>query len=392
VAFVITIRKTLMSEPTVVIAPDSFKGSLAAAAVARAIAAGLAASDHPPCTVLAPQADGGEGLLDAVAATRDGTWQSLSLTGVHGRPVEAPWYVLAGGSAVLESATVIGLPLVETAAAPLLAERSSRALGVLLAAVVDSGVSDIAIGLGGSACNDAGLGLLIALGAVAYDASGQVIAPSMHGLLSLARLDLSRLDPRLRRIRLRVFCDVDNPLLGAAGACRVYGPQKGLTAGAIDAVEAAFARLAELAGAHAQATWAGSGAAGGLGFALAVLGGQLEAGAEAVLQLTDLAGKMQGAASVITGEGRSDRQTLAGKLPLAIAQAARPVPTLLVSGAVTEDARAALARHFALIRTLVERAGSLDAARAEPERWLYEIGRDIGGALPAILAEQPGRQ
>ncbi|MGN8197161.1 glycerate kinase [Salinisphaera sp. RV14] len=375
-----------MAENTVVIAPDSFKGSLAAIDVARAIAEGLTAQDNPPRTLIAPMADGGEGLLDAVAATCDGHWQTTTLVGIHGRSLDAPWYVMADGPVVLESATVLGLPLIEAVDdAPPLAERSSYALGMLIADALDSGATDIAIGLGGSACNDAGLGMLAALGATPYNAAGEVIAPSMHGLLALARLDLSGLDARLADVRIRVLCDVDNPLLGENGASRVYGPQKGLTDGDIVEVEAAFEHLAETTGARDPAAWPGSGAAGGLGFALARVGGRLESGAEAVLKMTGLAGHMRQARCVITGEGRSDRQTLSGKLPLAVARAARPTPTLLVCGDIADDARRELETHFTGTYTLVERAGSIEAAIATPGRWLFQIGADLAD----VIAELP---
>lgn len=374
-----------MTAKTIVIAPDSFKGSLSAIDVARALAEGLAAHDEPPATEIAPMADGGEGLLDAVATTCDGHWQTTSLVGIHGHSLKAPWYAMANGPAVLESAAVLGLPLIEAMVdAPPLARRSSYALGVLIADALDAGATDLAVGLGGSACNDAGLGLLAALGAVPYDSDGRLIEPSMNGLLSLARLDLSGLDSRLGGVRIRVLCDVDNPLLGATGASRVYGPQKGLTEDDIVEVESAFEHLADITGAGDQAGWPGTGAAGGLGFALTLLGGQLESGAEAVLAMTGLAARMQQARCVITGEGRSDRQTLAGKLPLAVAGAARPTPTLLVCGAIDDNARAELASHFASTYTLAERAGSVEAAIAEPSRWLFEIGQGLNAAITEL--------
>ncbi|WP_423822587.1 glycerate kinase [Salinisphaera sp. SPP-AMP-43] len=371
-----------MSDHTVVIAPDSFKGSLSAADVAQALADGLASGETPPTTRIAPMADGGEGTLDAVAATTAGEWHHTTLLGIHGQSLDAPWYAMDDGPAVLESATVLGLPLIEACAeAPPLAERSSYALGTLIADALDSGARDIAIGLGGSACNDAGLGLLSALGATAYDSAGQPVTPSMNGLLQLARIDLAGLDARLAETRLRILCDVDNPLLGDNGASRVYGPQKGLTEDDIAEVEAAFEQLADQTRARDKSEWPGSGAAGGLGFALAVLGGSLESGAEAILKITGLAATMAEATCVITGEGRSDRQTLAGKLPLAVARAARPTPTILVSGAIAEDARDELADYFAATYTLVERAGSVDAAIAEPARWLTEIGRTLASRI-----------
>lgn len=371
-----------MPDTTVVIAPDSFKGSLSARDVANALAEGLARADTPITPVIAPMADGGEGLLDAIAATCDGEWQTTLQTGVHGRSLEASWYAMADGTAVIESAVVLGLPLIEaTPEAPPLAERSSYALGTLISDALDSGATRLAVGLGGSACNDAGLGLLMALGANAGDADGQTITPSMNGLLALERLDLSGLDARLSRTEIRVFCDVDNPLLGDQGASRVYGPQKGLTDDQIAEVEAAFEHLAEQTHHPERALHEGSGAAGGLGFALAVLGGRLESGAAAVIKLTGLAERMQHADAVITGEGRSDRQTLSGKLPLAVARAARPTPVHLVAGAIADEARDDLAEHFASLATLVERAGGRDAALAEPARWLADIGEAMADRL-----------
>lgn len=371
-----------MAQRNVVIAPDSFKGSLAALDVATGIANGLATHDDPPHIEIAPMADGGEGLLDAVATTCSGRWLSASVVGIHGRSLDAPWYVMTDGPTVLESATVLGLPLLESIEhPPSLAERSSYALGLLIASALDTGATDMAIGLGGTGCNDAGLGMLTALGAKPYDDAGNLITPSMNGLLSLTRLDLSQLDSRLAGTRIRVLCDVDNPLLGSSGASRVYGPQKGLTDDGIAEVEAAFRRLAAAAGAVDQAKWAGSGAAGGLGFALALVGGRLESGAKAMLKITGLAERMSQADYVITGEGRSDRQTLSGKLPLAVAEAARPVPTLLICGDVADNARTDLEAHFTSIATLVDRAGSVEAALAEPARWLFEIARDLNNTI-----------
>lgn len=367
-----------MTAESIVIAPDSFKGSLTASQVAEAIATGLARRPNPPATHIMPMADGGEGLLDAIAHNCDGQWQQTQLTGIHGYPVTACWYVLADGTAVLESATVIGLPLIESVAdAPTLARRSSYALGQLMQAALDQGARRLAIGLGGSACNDAGLGMLVALGARAYDDAGNILPPSMNGLLSLAQLDTSTLDARLQQTHIRVLCDVDNPLLGETGATRVYGPQKGLTHHDIQAVETGFQQLAAQCRAHEQMHLTGSGAAGGLGFALAVLGGRLESGAQAVFELTDLDRQLQDASHVITGEGRCDLQTLAGKLPLAVARAARPTPTTLISGDIDPAARPSLDKEFAATVTLVEKAGSIEAALAEPVRWLTAIARTL---------------
>lgn len=374
-----------MSSPTLVLAPDSYKGSLSALEVAQALRDGLQTSCPGLEPVIAPMADGGEGTLDCVAAALPGAWREVPLEGIHGEPMTGRWYLSEDGVAIIESAQVLGLPLIEASGhPPSLRQRSSYALGLLISDALDAGIRQLALGLGGSASNDAGLGLLVALGCRALDGDGRVLKPSMDGLLALDRLECEGLDPRLTTSEIRVLCDVDNPLLGAAGASRVYGPQKGLTEAEIDAVEAAFERLAARCDAQAAASQPGSGAAGGLGFALAMVGGRLESGADALMALTGVRATLRQADLVITGEGRSDSQTLSGKLPLAIARAAAPTPTVLVSGDIAADARAQLEAHFIACRTLVERAGSVAAALAEPERWLREIGGELGQSLPRL--------
>ncbi|MDA3919665.1 MAG: glycerate kinase [Salinisphaera sp.] len=376
-----------MSPVQVVIAPDSFKGSLSAIKVAQALARGLAQSGQPVRSTVAPMADGGEGTLDCVAASCAGDWQQTTIEAIHGQSINARWFLMHGHTAVIECAEVLGLPLIEqTTDAPGLRRRSSAALGHLITCALNADAEELVIGLGGSACNDAGLGLMVALGARALDRDGQMLAPSMDALLALDRLDLSGLDPRLIDLPIRVLCDVDNPLLGEQGASRIYGPQKGLTNDDIQAVETAFGRLAQLLDVQDKTSLAGSGAAGGLGFALAALGGNLESGAEALMSLTGLRESMDEADCVLTGEGRSDRQTLAGKLPLAVARAARPTPTYLICGAIADDARSALEQEFAMCHTLVECSGSLAAALAEPSRWLEQIATELAADIVALGA------
>lgn len=376
-----------MKAPHIVLAPDSYKGSATALDVAHALGEGLHTVLPNARLTLAPMADGGEGTLDCLAAARAGTTRHCAITAIHGDTVEARWFHGDDGLAVIESAEVLGLPLVEACTdAPPLSKRGSHALGTLIEAVLDAGVYELAIGLGGSACNDAGLGLLIALGAHATDRDGHAVAPSMNGLLALDQLDMSGIDPRLRDIRIRVLCDVDNPLLGAHGASRIYGPQKGLSEAEIDAVEAAFARIAQRSDAEELTARKGSGAAGGLGFALALLGAELQPGANTLMDMTDLRRALAEADLVITGEGRSDGQTLSGKLPLAIARAAAPTPTVLLSGAIAPDAREALEEAFAACHTLVERAGSVEAALAEPLRWVRSAAADIGRAAESLAS------
>ena len=373
--------------PRIVLAPDSYKGSASALEIAHALGEGLQIVLPEARLTLSPMADGGEGTLDCIAASAPGRWEQVTIDAIHGVPIDARWYRTEDGRAIIESAEVLGLPLIEASTdAPPLQGRGSAALGALVSAVLDTGVHQLCIGLGGSACNDAGLGLLLALGAVGKDANNAPVAPTMEGLLALNTLDLSGLDPRLSKTTIQVLCDVDNPLLGERGASRVYGPQKGLTDADIDAVESAFQRMAELGNAQESARANGSGAAGGLGFALALIGGQLLPGANTLMDMTGLRDALSSADLVITGEGRSDEQTLSGKLPLAIAGAAHPTPTALLSGDIAPTAATDLQSHFAGCFTLVERAGSVDAALAEPLHWVREAATHIGESIDTLVA------
>lgn len=374
--------------PHIVIAPDSYKGSASASDVARALSDGLASALPGARLTQAPMADGGEGTLDCVARAIPGRMACCRVHAIHGDAIDARWYRSDDGRGFIESAEVLGLPLMQTdnGRTPL-RMRGSAALGRLVRDVLDTGIHELFIGLGGSACNDAGLGLLIALGARAIDRRGAPVPPTLDGLSKLDEIDLSGLHPRLAHTRIRVLCDVDNPLLGAHGASRVYGPQKGLSDTDIGAVEAAFERLATLTTGQSLARRAGSGAAGGLGFALARIGARLHPGADTLIQMTGLPGLFADADLIITGEGRSDLQTLSGKLPRAIARAGAPTPTTLVSGAITAEARPALARVFASCLCLTDKAGDARLAMREPLRWLYIAGRDIGQAWPSGRVE-----
>ncbi len=369
-----------MAAKNIVVAPDSFKSSLTAREAATALSAGLERGRADLQIVLAPMADGGEGTLDCVAAALPARHRRVRLRGVHGRTITAPWLVLDDGRAVVESATVLGLPLIAATAPPVQA-RGSAALGRLIQAALANQPSALIIGLGGSACNDAGLGCLLALGCRGYDAAGRPVTPDMNGLLRLRELDWRGLDTRLASTPLICLCDVDNPLLGPAGSTRTYGPQKGLDDDRIDAVEAAARHFADLCGPRAEAERPGSGAAGGLGFALACVGAQLTAGAPQLLHLTGMARVLAGADVVITGEGRADRQTLSGKLPLAVARAAAPTPTILVAGTIEREAYPALEQHFSACHDLSLIAGSEAAALTEPARWLATCGARIARAL-----------
>lgn len=331
-----------------VIAPDSFKGSLSAAKVAAALARGIARVDPRAELLLRPMADGGEGTLEALCAAGLGQWRHARVAGVDGtfRPVR--WLCLEDGAAVVEVAEVVGLP---DAGDTRPGQRSTVGVGALIRAVLDTGCRRILIGLGGSSTNDGGAGCLVALGARLLDSLGQEVAPVPEALVHLHRVELSGLDARLARVQWTVLSDVGHPLTGPEGATRVFGPQKGVASHELEAFDAAlahWARQAEQAFGQRCAHLPGSGAAGGLGFALRLLGGQVESGAAVVARLTGVEAAIAGADWVLTGEGRSDGQTLHGKAPARVATLAREagVPVSLLSGGLDRQALSALLDQF----------------------------------------------
>ena len=270
------------SRRTVVIAPDSFKGSLAAPDVCAAIGRGIARA-WPDVELRArPMADGGEGTLDAVLAAvgQAGTRQVAHVAGAHHARVDAGYGMLADGVAVVEVAQVVGITDAAAMAIPVV-ERDTSGVGQLLRTLLDSGARRIMIGLGGSSTNDGGAGLLAALGLRLLDDSGNPVPPTPTGLTALARIDAAALDARIGHVEITIMSDVNNALTGARGATAIFGPQKGVApaqVAPIDATLARFASLAEAALGRRAADNPGAGAAGGLGFALQLLGGEFRSG------------------------------------------------------------------------------------------------------------------
>jgi len=406
------------TNPVVVVAPDSFKGSLSAREVADAMARGLKRA-LPGATVRArPMADGGEGTIEAILGTEEepgpaglrldrgktaaplpsgeGERRTHVVTGASGRPRQATYGLVnrpEGRTAVVEIAEIVGITDGDGTAAPVDA-RSTRGVGELVRALLDAGLRRVMIGLGGSSTNDGGAGMLEALGARFLDEAGRPVEPTPAGLVRLAAVDAGGLDPRLRACAITILSDVTNPLCGAGGASAVFGPQKGLRAGDVAAVDAVLARYAALteralgaatAGAAAQP---GSGAAGGLGFAARAIGGTFASGAQVIADLIGLDAALADADWAITGEGRSDEQTLSGKAPSVVAARARDrgVPVTLLSGALDDAALPALGDVFAGCFALPGRPMSLDACIASADRLLTDRAAAIGALwrrLPA---------
>ena len=343
---------------TVLIAPDSFKGSLTSVDVARALLTGWRRACPEDEILLAPLADGGEGTLVAIEASGGWTSREAPAQDPIGRAITARWLQSADGSAaVVELAAASGLSrLSNDELDPLGA--STYGTGEVLRAALDAGARRITLGIGGSATNDGGAGILRALGAEVSDGT----------------VDLDGLDPRLAQVELRVACDVTNPLLGPTGAAETYGPQKGAAREDIDELDrrlTAFADALEEAGGRRERDTPGAGAAGGTGFGLLAIKDrfrrlELVPGVDVVMDEIDLDGKLARADLVITGEGRIDHQTAFGKTALGVARRAhaRGIPTIAVGGGVTVDGVEALAPLGVIVVPVVERPQSVEDAMA----------------------------
>src|SRR5271166_1443737 len=277
------------TKPRVVIAPDSFKGSISAPQATAAIAAGLRRVWDDADLRLVPLADGGEGTLDAVLSA-GGQRLSARVSGAAGAPVDAAYGLIADNTAVIETAQVVGLTDA-SAVAQAVEHRSTQGVGELMRRLLDLGIRRIMIGLGGSSTNDGGAGLLVGLGLKLVAADGRTVEPTPEGLAALAGVDTSGFDPRLAQTHMTIMSDVNNPLCGEQGATAIFGPQKGVRPAAlreIDARLAHFAALVETAFGRVAKDRPGAGAAGGLGFVLLLLGGELRSGAEVVADLLGL--------------------------------------------------------------------------------------------------------
>ncbi|MEO1828203.1 MAG: glycerate kinase [Pseudomonas sp.] len=365
-----------------VIAPDSFKESLSARAVAEAIAAGWARVYPDADLLLCPMADGGEGTVDALLSATGGTLQQTRVSGPLGDPVEARWGLLQDAQAIIEMAEASGLHRVEPARRDVLAA-SSHGTGELIRAALDAGVRRIVLGLGGSATNDGGAGLLAALGVRFLDRAGQELALGGAALASLSQIDLTGLDTRLAQVEVMVAADVDNPLCGPRGASAVFGPQKGASSAQVEQLDAALAHYADVMAAtlgEDLRDYPGVGAAGGLGFAArAVLRAAFRPGVELVAELSGLAAAVEGADLVITGEGRLDGQSLHGKTPVGVARIARAagVPVIALAGSLGEGYQRLYAEGIGAAFSLAPGPLSLEQAMQQAADQLSARAADL---------------
>ena len=350
----------------IMVAPDSYKGSISALGVASAIERGVHIVFPEAEVIRVPIADGGEGTVEALTTATGGSIHYEEVVGPMGEPVQAHWGILGDGTtAVIEMASASGLPLVpQNKRDPRIT--TTYGTGQLVRAALDKGIRRIVIGIGGSATNDAGTGMAQALGAKFVDDSGVELPAGGAALARLTRIDLTGLDGRLNDTEILAACDVDNPLCGPRGASAVYGPQKGATPKMVAELDAAlrvFATVATAATGKEVAEWSGAGAAGGLGAGLLFFThAKLRPGVEVVLEATNFNQLVSRADLVITGEGRTDFQTAFGKAPVGVAKAAKTfgVPVICISGGLGKGHEDVLAHGIDGVNSMVPMPMSLE--------------------------------
>ncbi len=372
---------------TVTVAIDSFKESLSSVAAGNAVKEAIFKCDPLSTVFVRPLADGGEGTVEALYEGLGGELIKLQVTGPLGDAVEARYAVLSDKfTAVMEMASASGIALVPTDKRNPL-NTTTFGVGEMIADAVTRGCRRFVIGIGGSATNDGGVGMLSALGFRFLDDSGQEIPLGAKGLKSLRTIDCGGVMPELASCEFNIACDVDNPLLGSNGCSAVFGPQKGATPEMISDMDLWLERFAEISATvsgKADATFPGVGAAGGLGFAFrCFLNAELRSGVELVLKETALEEYIKISDIVVTGEGRLDSQTAMGKAPIGVAKLAKKYNKKVIafSGCVTDDAEV-LNQHgidafFPILRNVVslDEALNMDNAYKNLKSTAYQVFR-----------------
>ncbi|RDW15492.1 glycerate kinase [Oceanobacillus chungangensis] len=324
----------------IIIAPDSFKGSLNAVEVAKAINHGIKRAFPNADTVLLPVGDGGEGTMDILVAATNGTTRNVSVVGPIGNEITAKYGILGDKkTCVIEMATASGLDLVPMGKlAPL--DATTFGTGQLIKQALDDGYTSFILAIGGSATNDGGVGMLQALGLNVLDANGNAIGYGGGELNKVDRIDTRDFDPRIKGSHFLIASDVKNPLVGAKGASHVFAPQKGASPEIVRLLDRNLTHwaneVAKVTGVYLH-NLPGAGAAGGIGGAFqAFFPGEMKRGIDVVLEYSKFNSFLEDADLVITGEGKVDSQTASGKTPLGVAEAAKlaGVPTIIIAGSV----------------------------------------------------------
>ncbi|WP_366922611.1 glycerate kinase [Metallumcola ferriviriculae] len=374
---------------TILVAPDSFKDCLAAVDVAEAIASGL--SQYPDINVLAmPMADGGEGTVDALVSATGGRKLKTEVIGPLGDTIMAQWAILGDNTtAVIEMASASGLMLVpEASRNP--AVTTTFGTGQLIAEAINKGCQEIIVGIGGSATNDGGLGMAQALGVSVRDLDGHELGYGGRELSKAVNIDISNLHPGLKNTKIKVACDVNNPLFGQRGAAYIYAPQKGAEPELVESLDINLRHWAEVIRSELGQDVAevpGAGAAGGLGAGLiAFTNAQLVKGIELVMDTLEINRVLEKVDLVVTGEGRFDAQTASGKVAAGLASRAKQknIPVVVVAGSVDMWKEAPVLGIDAVFSICKGPITSLESMNTARELLIY-TGAQIGGLTTALL-------
>jgi len=367
----------------IIIAPDSYKGNMSAPEVCSAIEEGILRAYKKAKIYKIPLADGGEGTARAVTEAAGGNFVELRVQGPLGKKIKTGFGLIdKGGTAVLDMASASGLELLKREELNPM-KTSSYGTGELIMAALDSGAKKLIIGIGGTATNDGGLGMLSALGFRVLDHNGRPVGQGGEALARIASIDCSGADKRIKNVSIKVACDVTNPLLGPNGASAVFGPQKGATPEMVKVLDSGLHKLAKAwikAGLAEDTEQKGDGAAGGAGAAFRIcLGAEMESGAMLVMRHAGFFGKLKGTDLVITGEGKTDGQTKAGKLCSVVARECRSagVPVALLSGALDGE--------VAKLLSIFDYAVSISSGQTELSSMIRDSRRDLGLAAENLI-------
>lgn len=369
----------------ILIAPDSFKESLEALEVCRAIQSGFSQVFPDADFRLLPMADGGEGTSAVLSYVLGGRWKNVVVNDPLMRPITAKYLLLENETAVIEIAQACGLHLLTNEERnPLIT--SSYGVGELIADALSEGVKRIIIGLGGSATNDAGLGMLTALGMIFYDDEGKPLAQGGSELANLKQIEGAKLHPKLQDTVFEVACDVTNPLCGSSGASAIFGPQKGASPEQVALLDKALSQFAMVSGQHGYQDYqniAGAGAAGGLGFALMTFcGANLKSGFDTVAEAVSLGEHIASADLVITGEGKLDAQTLMGKVAGGISQLAKAShkPVIAICGSV-DGLNPVQTTQFDVVMPSIQKLDTLDKVLSNAYENIETTAFNIAAAI-----------
>ena len=371
----------------IVIAPDSFKESLTAAEVATAIEAGFKQIIPDAEFVKVPVADGGEGTLQSLVDATEGCLINETVTGPLGAQVDASYGILGDGkTAVIEMARASGIELVASEDRDPY-KTTTYGTGELILAALDKGVEKIIVGIGGSATNDGGAGMMQALGVKLLDAGGNELVYGGAALARLVTIDVSTMDERLKSVKFVAACDVDNPLTGTNGASVIFGPQKGACPEKVQKLDNALKHygnvVEQIMDVHVD-TVPGAGAAGGMGAALlAFMQADLKPGIDIVMDAVSLEEKVEGAKLVITGEGRIDGQTAQGKTPVGVARIAKAqdIPVVALAGSVGQGVEAVYEQGIDALFPVVHGAVELPEALAKGAENLTRAARNLAAVI-----------